>query len=831
MPNNPVQIVLNDKDFLSVPEPGQGGPHKDFFDSDKEFQKHRARLVTSVDRVETAIKLSGYDSAYLKVQMREESLAKSYRPTKVVFNKSQFPCVGADNVGMLYFHASCIHLSSLRRSIHVAEDTVEERISKNTGEPYKATSRVRSEVGAIKSIEITSPFDKRAFSVMDAVHLFKDPKTVSGYLVELFETPTTNGFNDDELRVSLKTMLIGLGHGARTLPLQRLGRASILELQLTRSEQDAIAFLDSNFLPKEIETGWYDPKVDLDPERHERALDTLARHPLVRCIHLPIQLDLANQEEKASQIVSKALNEKVKIPNPVQENHYPVVGVVDSGVGSILDSWIIDRFDYLSQSDYDTKHGTQVAGLLTFGQRINDPDIIQEPDGCMIYDIPLYPKDDLLLRHKYPNGFRDFLQEMENAIEEACSRGVRIFNLSINVPSEVQDYSPYAEYLDTIADRHKILIVNSAGNLPSIQARLAWQSRPRDVMNYLAARTESDKILCPSESVRSVAVGALNPPRTNEITGAPTRYTTRGPGLRAGVKPDVATYGGTMNESSGLFSIELAGYKVPVSGTSFAAPQVARILTNLDAVTNNSLTLETLRAMLFHHTSMPAPLQGRQIAFRKIARQFAGFGQPFASNQMLETGDHQITMVFQSRLTIVETRPSILRFDFSWPQSLVDHDGRCSGRVRITLVSAPPLNGAYGDEFVRVNLDAKLSQMQPLITRQDGNPSYINQIKPIQSWGSHERALIEHGLKWWPAKQYESNFNSKGNSSNWRLQIESLVRAEDTFPEEGVPFAVILTIEDPDGIRPIFSEMRNLLAASGAILHDIRADVRLPGWD
>jgi len=452
--------------------------------------------------------------------------------------------------------------------------------------------------------------------------------------------------------------------------------------------------------------------------------------------------------------------------------------------------------------------------------------------GVMIYDVPLYPLKNLFFQ-RYPNGFRDFLQEMENAIEEACTRGVRIFNLSINALAEVGYYGTYAEYLDAIADRHKVLIVNSAGNLDSSQSRLIWQLRPWDVMNYLAARTQPDTILQPSESVGSVTVGALNPPGTNEIAGAPTCYTRRGPGLRSGVKPDVATYGGTgsKNNLSGLFSIGLNGFKESVAGTSYAAPLVARILANLDQATQNSLSLETLRAMLFHHTSMPAPLQGNQIAFRKIARQFAGFGQPFASNQMLETGDHQITMVFQSRLTIGETRPSILRFDFSWPQSLVDQDGKCSGRVRMTLVCAPPLDRAFGDEFVRVNLDAKLSQMQPAITRQDGNPSYINQIKSVQSWGSHERALIEHGLKWWPTKQYESTFNSKGNSSNWRLQIESLVRAEDTFPEEGVPFAVILTIEDPDGAKPIFNEMRQLLAASGAILRDIRVDVRLHNRD
>jgi len=95
----------------------------------------------------------------------------------------------------------------------------------------------------------------------------------------------------------------------------------------------------------------------------------------------------------------------------------------------------------------------------------------------MIYDVPLYPLKNLFFQ-RYPNGFRDFLQEMENAIEEACTRGVRIFNLSINALAEVGYYGTYAEYLHAIADRHKVLIVNSAGNLDSSQSRLIWQLRP-----------------------------------------------------------------------------------------------------------------------------------------------------------------------------------------------------------------------------------------------------------------------------------------------------------------------------------------------------------------
>src|SRR5690606_8293650 len=100
-------------------------------------------------------------------------------------------------------------------------------------------------------------------------------------------------------------------------------------------------------------------------------------------------------------------------------------------------------------------------------------------------------------------------------------------------------------------DTYGVIFVCSAGNLPPAQARSAWQRRPVDVINYFASRTSPDTIFKPAESVRSISVGALNPPGTDQIADAPTVYTTRGPGLQVGVKPDVACYGGAGGSGPG----------------------------------------------------------------------------------------------------------------------------------------------------------------------------------------------------------------------------------------------------------------------------------------
>lgn len=841
MPNNPVQIILNDESFLRAPDPGQGGGNKDFFENaDAEFSAHKTRILQSIDTITEAVRASSFGPAtYLRVQMREAALAKSYRPVTWLFQKDQFPCVGADGVGTLYFRAPLIYLPALRRRIEQAEQTVVINISKNTGLPYPAPSAARSEVGAVESIEIAPVANKRDFSTASAMKLLSDPRTVSGYHVELFETPSRNVIADDPLGqsallISLQEIFLGFGPGSRALLATKLGRTPVLEFQLTHSDEPALIDNRLGLSGRDVTTVARGGPIDLSPDRHEHALVTLASHPLVRAINPPIQLQLGNGEVPAPQETSAGSGSQVAIPEPVTGAPYPIVGIVDSGVSDVLSAWLAGRFDYLDEDEFDGNHGTGVAGVVSLGQTLNGPAVAPESSGCILYDVPLFPQGPFL--DQYPNGFSDFLEELEQAVAEASqNHGVKIFNLSINVTSDVNRhrYGLYAARLDQIADTYGVIFVNSAGNLPIGQARAPWQKKPSDVVSYFASRTQPDTIFQPSESVRSISVGALNPPNTTQIKDAPTVYSTRGPGLQVGVKPDVAAYGGAggvgPGNPTGLKSITTTGLSQDVAGTSFAAPLVSRVLAGLDRDTQGGLGSEALRAMLLHHSHTPDPLTKR--GMKDIARQFAGYGQPTSVAEMLETDDHEVTMVFQSRLTIGARRPAILRFPFSWPQSLVDHQGACSGQVRMTLVYSPPLDPAFGAEFVRVNLEASLRQRQNRKNK-DGQYGYANQVDArylpnSAGLGIPEKALITHGLKWWPSKQYSRNLNKRGETSDWRLEVTSLVRAEAEFPVAGVPFAVLLTIRDPDGVKPIFAEMRQSLQASRANAQDIKAAARL----
>ncbi len=840
MPNNPVQIILNDRDFHRAPEPGQPPRNKDFFEAaDEAFKRHKQALIAAAEVAADEIRHSPHGpAAYLKVQMRTEALAKSYRPVGYLFIADQFPCVGADAIGTLYFRASLIFMDALILRMNRAETEVAIKYRQSDGEPYRASTAARAEVGAIESIEIAPAVEKRQFSTAEAMGLFDDPRTVSGYQIELFETPARREISDDPtgcsaLTRSLEGLLKEFGKGSRAFLSTNIGRTPVLELQLTLNEAPAIVDdrLGSTSVDGRLRI---EPsEVDRNSERHETSLSALQAHPLVRAIGPPVQLQLTDDPGCAATTPAEGLEAPVAIPERQRGSIYPRVGIIDSGIASVLGGWVLDRFDYLDPDDCDPTHGTAVAGMVTIGQGINSPVVAPEPDGCVLYDAALYPKGAFM--KEYPRGFSDFLEELEQAVREAVSQhGIRIFNLSVNATLDVAQsrYSIYAARLDQIADTYGVLFVNSVGNLPPAQSRAPWQKRPVDVKTYLAARTSPDTIRTPAESTRAISVGALNPPGTNQIAGAPTVYTRRGPGLQVGVKPDVATVGGAGQSSpalpTGLMSITPDGATKSVVGTSYAAPLVARTTAELDVSTASGLTIESLKAMLVHHTRLPAPLAKRGL--KDIARQFVGYGLPDSAMSMLETDDHQITLLFQSRLTIGERKPAILLFPFSWPQSLVVQ-GRCSGCVRITLAYSPPLDPAFGAEFVRVNLEARLKQRLLEMTK-DGKVKYANRIKPKYLPNSAglavpEKALISHGLKWWPIKQYEVMLDEAGETSDWHLEVSSLVRAESTFPAEGVPFSLVMTIEDPDGRLPVFRQFQQQLHTSRANAQALRTVFRV----
>jgi Subtilase family len=510
MPNNPVQFVQNGEAFIQAPEPGRKGEEKDFFeDRDGAFAAHKESLINALDAIEQAVIQAGHGPAtYIRVVLREAALAKSYRPNGVLLTPDRFPCVGAGAIGELFFFLPQIYIGELKARIARADGHAP-LVTSRSGRVYRATSRLRSEVGAILSIEVVPPASKRLFSATAGVQAFSEPYAFPGYLIELFEVPPLQTIANDrwgrrELFNSLFRLLLSLGNGARSYLLPAMGRTPILELQLTTATSVAALVDLSQIETVSAELRETAPIVDPNVGRHEEALTQLAYHPLVRRIDPPIRMTLESDASSAG-----PLSLTFDLPTRAATRTYPRIGVVDSGISAHLAAWLLGRFDHLATNEVDAVHGTKVASLVVGAQAANGPQIAPEQDGCEVYDIALYPR--LPFNFHYRGGFTDFLEELEQGIREAKeNHNIRIFNMSINCLTEVQrhSYSTLAARLDAIADRHGVLIVNSAGNLLRSEARRPWSASPRENLTYFAARTSPDTIYQPTETVRGVSVVA-----------------------------------------------------------------------------------------------------------------------------------------------------------------------------------------------------------------------------------------------------------------------------------------------------------------------------------
>ena len=842
--SRPIQIILNDRDFQTDRDRGGGGPSTDFYwNNDAGFKRHKSILRAQINSISDSISRQDAGSVgIVKVELRRRALAKGHRPIQKLFTPTLCPTIGGQDLGTILVKARPAALRTIASLVNDAEDIGQSKFDEEKQKVIPAPSRLRSEVGAIEKVSLYSSTDRRKFDVETAVIWLADKRTGGSYIVELFEYPPARPLWDslprDEQQL-YQSFVSGLsmpqfsGLVASRLDSAR-PRASNVGIRL--SNQDAgptLAFLSS---VSQSRTARAAGDISQDISKHAMLLKFLDNHPLVRSVALPPIVRRTDTPSVHGPIRRQGLSQTQLffMPERIIGQKYPRIGIVDGGVADCLSDWVLDRWDTLADEDTDVEHGTFIGGIVIAGKSANSNTICVEDDGAEIVDIRVLPSEHVAdaFQTYYPNGALEFFDEIEMAVADAKAKhGVRIFNLSLNVenPVALDSYSLIAEKIDQVSEDNDVLFVISAGNADDPDTRPEWNI-DREIALADLATSRNDGIWVPAESVRSVTVAAVNPPHlTNVVAGAPARYSRRGPGIRAAVKPDVAQVGGSGTSCPinglGLRSLLPDGSLTTGCGTSYAAPQVAKTLALLDHQIEGDVSRETLVALLLHSAQLPQILNHKSLA--TVARDLVGFGIPADSHTILEGQENQITLVFASRLM----REQQVVFDFTWPASLVGPSGKCRGDAALTLVSTPPLDRRYGAEFVRVELSASLQQEQ--ITS-DGIVSWKGQMEPIYLPGKtdddpmFEAKQIEHVLKWSPVKAWKLHIpKGRGKSSSWRMKINYLTRAGEAFPDEGVPFTAVLTLSDKKGDAPIFDEMRQSLLSRNVKVEDIRTAARI----
>jgi hypothetical protein len=797
MANNPVQIVLNSQHYIRRSDVNPGGKNKDFFEGrNAAFIEHRDQLANQIESIQNSLSNVVFDDVfYAQVELQSEAWAKSHRPVQKIFPIKNNVSFAGNTLGSIIVELTPQDIPRVAAAIMSAEDAP--KTAEKNNKVIEKPSRARSEVGAIKSIRIYSLEDKRKFSTDMAIKWLADSRTGHAYYVEVFLSPSST--QDRVTETQINRVARNLNTFERQLKELNLPiEISQVSNQIIKSRVYIVKLLLDLLSPQQV------------IEANTKLLEFLDKQAIVRSVILPAILQSALAEGDSSG--------SINIPIPDPDESYPVIGIIDSGVANIatLNEWSSGSSDYPIHGNQDVSHGTFIAGLISNAETLN-PDLGIDTIKCKYFDLNLHPTSEADYTNYYPHGFVDFLEQLDAEIPAAKEKGVRVFNMSLAITSPVADdsYGLFANMLDEIADKHDVIFVLPAGNLDKARARDEWPEDDTDALAMLAEYRfqGQDKLYQPSESIRALVVGALNPPDAKR-NYFPARYSRRGPGPSLGAKPDLAHIGGRFEKNSGLQSLNPNGNCMQSCGTSYSAPLVARTAATLDHAIQGGVSREAITALVIHHAKTPSNMLSKHL--KQIRKDFIGAGIPAPVSETLLVDDHTITLVFNGVLYDGHE----LRFQFAWPSSLVNSDGACSGNVKLTLVHRPPVDLNQKGEFVRVNLDAYLRQEE--INKTTGEITFRGRLKGDGA-KREEKELVKHGAKWWPIKVFEDQFKSKGHSSQWRLVIDPLCRSNFAFPEEGISFSVVLTISDDNSTAPIFNEMRLQLQNDGANVADIRS--------
>ncbi len=197
---------------------------------------------------------------------------------------------------------------------------------------------------------------------------------------------------------------------------------------------------------------------------------------------------------------------------------------------------------------------------------------------------------------------RLFSKLLREVIEHFSPRGVKIFNLSVNIRNlswnkNAKRTHPrrswVARTIDELARKHDVVLIVSTGNILPIDVR-AFQEDEKPYPAYFM--NDEACILDPGQAALAVTVGSIAPTTLAEGQVARARaialrdfaspFTRCGPGIRKETKPDLMDYGGNylMDEEGGQIRVNRAlGVAVAThqltpalrydTGTSLAAPR------------------------------------------------------------------------------------------------------------------------------------------------------------------------------------------------------------------------------------------------------------------
>jgi hypothetical protein len=279
-------------------------------------------------------------------------------------------------------------------------------------------------------------------------------------------------------------------------------------------------------------------------------------------------------------------------------------------------------------------------------------------------------------------------------------------------------------------------------------------------------------------------------------------------------KPEVVHFGGNCESGGahaqiGVLSVDASGNLAESIGTSFASPQVTAILSHVQSTALMPLSNVMAKALVIHSAVLRANTSASELNYR-------GFGVPADPGEVLQCEPWQSTLVFE---TNVIAGIDVQRVPFALPPCLRLPNGAFRATLTATLAYEPPLDGTFGAEYCRSNIDLSLGTYSVNKKGKYAQGRKLTPFPKLTKASAAEKKLIENGFKWSPVKVYRKTLPKGVKGAQWRLTLAATDRSG--VPPGSIPVAVVLTIADIDQQRPVYNDMIKEMNRLGWVTSDV----------
>jgi len=464
------------------------------------------------------------------------------------------------------------------------------------------------------------------------------------------------------------------------------------------------------------------------------------------------------------------------IPEP---NGEPCIGVLDTlfEKKAYFSDWV--DFRDLTPKEIETfsedyEHGTSVSSLIVDGPSLN-PEL---DDGCGRFRVRHFG----IARHSGANSF-GFSKNIRSIVRD--NPDIRVWNLSLGSGPSVNpnSISLAASELDAIQNEFDVVFVVAATNR--------------------SKKFPSEIVGSPADSINSLIVNSASELKTSAT------YARRGPILSFFRKPDISCFGG--DDQKKMVVWDNWGRR-EVSGTSFAAPWIARKLSFLIDILG--LDVRVAKALIIDSAA-----QWEMEADNPQAN-YLGYGVvPTSILDVVKSKDDEIRFFISGRCEQYYT------YTYDLPVPVFKE--KYPYKAKATLCYSPSCSRSQGVDYTDTELDLAFGRWdgKTIKTINDDRQSLPD------DFGTNERKARLLFRKWDNIKHICETVEGKAiakkryGENDWAIQITDKNR-ENPLDGRNIRFGLVVTLKEINGLNRI-DDFINVCSRKNWLVTKIDVDSRL----